>query len=166
MVKCNHHNANVLCTQSWVWYAHMGTWQNTHQFNRPAAQTKHNEQKTQKTKPNKTKPLLNCHTAHTWHLIKKQIWSFHNIKHCCTLWPQCTGRTMPETSHHPKQLYFINTIKFSSFSALTLLVRRQEGHPVCKKWRDGGGGHWLVRMEWRPAGWSMCLPLLNFPCTI
>jgi len=20
---------------------------------------------------------------------------------------------------------------------------------------DGGGGHWLVRMEWRPAGWSM-----------
>ena len=31
---------------------------------------------------------------------------------------------------------------------------------------DGGGGHWLVRMEWRPAGWSMCLPLLTFPCTI
>jgi len=21
-------------------------------------------------------------------------------------------------------------------------------------WGDGGGGHWLVRMEWRPAGWS------------
>jgi len=31
---------------------------------------------------------------------------------------------------------------------------------------DGGGGHWLVRMEWRPAGWSLCLPLLIFPCTI
>jgi len=31
---------------------------------------------------------------------------------------------------------------------------------------DGGGGHWLVRMEWRPAGWSMCLPVLIFPCTI
>ena len=30
----------------------------------------------------------------------------------------------------------------------------------------GGGGHWLVRMEWRPAGWSVCLPLLTFPCTI
>ena len=30
----------------------------------------------------------------------------------------------------------------------------------------GGGGHWLVRMEWRPAGWSVCLPLLIFPCTI
>jgi len=38
---------------------------------------------------------------------------------------------------------------------------------ICeKKWRDGGGGHWLVRMEWRPAGWSVCLPLLIFPCTI
>ena len=38
-----------------------------------------------------------------------------------------------------------------AFSALTLLVGRQEGHPACKK-GDGGGGHWLVRMEWRPAG--------------
>jgi len=31
---------------------------------------------------------------------------------------------------------------------------------------DGGGGHWLVRMEWRPAGWSVCLPLIIFPCTV
>jgi len=31
---------------------------------------------------------------------------------------------------------------------------------------DGGGGHWLVRMEWHPAGWLVCLPLLIFPCTI
>jgi len=31
---------------------------------------------------------------------------------------------------------------------------------------DGGGGHWLVRMEWRPARWSVYLPLLIFPCTI
>jgi len=46
---------------------------------------------------------------------------------------------------------------------LTLLVWRQEGHPACKKWGDGGGGHWLVRMEWRPAVWcvsaSVNLPL-------
>jgi len=31
---------------------------------------------------------------------------------------------------------------------------------------DGGGGHWLVQMEWRPAGWmgwSVCLPLKNLP---
>ena len=35
-------------------------------------------------------------------------------------------------------------------------------------WRmvDGGGGHCLVRMQWHPSGWSMCLPLLIFPCTI
>jgi len=31
---------------------------------------------------------------------------------------------------------------------------------------DGGGGLWLVRMKRRPAGWSLCLPLLIFPCTI
>ena len=53
-----------------------------------------------------------------------------------------------------------------AFSALTLLVERQEGHPACKKIEHGGGGHWLVWMEWRPAGWSVCLPLLIFPCTI
>jgi len=35
------------------------------------------------------------------------------------------------------------------------LVGQQEGHPACKKMGDGGGGHWLVRMEWRPAGWSV-----------
>ena len=31
---------------------------------------------------------------------------------------------------------------------------------------DGGGGHWLVQMEWHPAGLSVYLPLLIFPCTI
>jgi len=34
------------------------------------------------------------------------------------------------------------------------------------KWGDGGGGHCLIWMEWRPAGWSVCLPLSIFPCTI
>ena len=53
-----------------------------------------------------------------------------------------------------------------AFSALTLLVGWQEGHPACKKWGDDGGGHWLVRMEWRPAGLSACLSLLIFSCTI
>ena len=53
-------------------------------------------------------------------------------------------------------------------NALTLLVGLQEGHPACKKSGNGGGGHWLwlVRIEWRPAGWSVCLPLLILPCTI
>ena len=47
-----------------------------------------------------------------------------------------------------------------------MLAGRQEGHPACKKWGDGGGWHWLVRMELRPAGWSVCLPVLIFPCII
>ena len=37
-----------------------------------------------------------------------------------------------------------------AFSALTLLVSRQEGHQTCKIMGDDGGGHWLIRMEWRP----------------
>jgi len=52
---------------------------------------------------------------------------------------------------------------FFAVLALTLLVGRQEGHPACKKWEDGGGGHWLAWMEWLPAGWlvsaSVNLPL-------
>ena len=53
-----------------------------------------------------------------------------------------------------------------AFSGLTLLVGWQEGHPVLKKWGYGGGGHWLLRMEGHPAGWSVRLPLLIFPCAI
>ena len=62
-------------------------------------------------------------------------------------------------------LHASNHCTISAFSALTLLVGWQEGHLACKKW-DGGDGHCLVRMEWRPAGWSVCLPLLIFPYTI
>jgi len=37
-------------------------------------------------------------------------------------------------------------------SQQSLLVGRQEGHPACEKYvEDGGGGHWLVWMEWHPA---------------
>jgi len=61
-----------------------------------------------------------------------------------------------------KQIWFLNVL---AFSALTLSVGRQEGHPTCKKWGDDGGGHLLVQMEWRLAGWSMSasvnLPLHN-----
>ena len=63
--------------------------------------------------------------------------------------------------------YYTVTIKAThAFSALTLLVGWQEGHPACKKMGDGGCGHWLVWMEGRPAGRSVCLPLLIFSCTI
>ena len=39
-------------------------------------------------------------------------------------------------------------------------------HLDCKKMGYDGGGHWLVQMEWRPARWLVCLPLLILPCTI
>ena len=50
-----------------------------------------------------------------------------------------------------------------AFIALTLLVGRQDGHPACKKMGDGGGGHWLVRMECRPAGLSCVIASVNLP---
>jgi len=28
---------------------------------------------------------------------------------------------------------------------------------------DGEGGHWLVRMEWHPAGWSVLSASVNLP---
>ena len=31
----------------------------------------------------------------------------------------------------------------------------RKGIQPVKRWGDGGGGHWLVRMEWRPAGLSV-----------
>jgi len=39
----------------------------------------------------------------------------------------------------------------------------------CGGWWTGGlveVGTGLFRMEWRPARWSVCLPLLIFPCTV
>jgi len=48
---------------------------------------------------------------------------------------------------------------------LRWLGGRKGIRPV-KKWGNDGGRHWLVRMEWRPAGLSVSLPLLIFPCTI
>jgi len=53
---------------------------------------------------------------------------------------------------------FLKNFLTYAFIALTLLVGLQEGHPVCKKYgEDGGGGHWLVQMEWRPDGRYVCL---------
>jgi len=39
-------------------------------------------------------------------------------------------------------LQFCFSLQFSAFSALTLLVGRQEGHPACKK-QSGGVLAWL-----------------------
>jgi len=51
-----------------------------------------------------------------------------------------------------------------AFSALTLLVGRQEGHPACKKpWGVVGVGAPLVQLGWRPPGLSVPLPPLSSP---
>ena len=47
-----------------------------------------------------------------------------------------------------------------------VLLRTSVAQRWCIQWEDGGGGHCLVRMEWRSARWSVCLPLLIFPYTI
>jgi len=44
---------------------------------------------------------------------------------------------------HP--LFYFLSVTFPTFSALTLLVGRQEGHPACKK------------LEWWGAGVVICL---------
>jgi len=45
-----------------------------------------------------------------------------------------------------------NVTVMVAFSALTLLVGRQEGDPACKKYgEDVGGEHWLVRTQVAPS---------------
>ena len=53
-----------------------------------------------------------------------------------------------------------------AFRALMLLVGQQEGHVACKK--NGGWWTWALLSPDGVAtsGWSVCLPLLIFPCTI
>ena len=45
-------------------------------------------------------------------------------------------------------------------------LKGRKGIRPVKKNGGGGGRHWLVRMEWHPVGWSVCLPLLICPCTV
>jgi len=94
---------------------------------------------------------------------------------------QCPPPPSPDFFYRPDALQGTETVQVTpfrrtltsspnpnalvAFSALMLLVGWQEGHPACKKMGVGGCGQWLVRMEWRPAGWSVCLLLLIFPCT-
>jgi len=63
---------------------------------------------------------------------------------------------------HNREQRFLITLddecEIFAFNALTLLVGRQEEHPACKKWGDGGG-HCLVA-GWsgaQPDGWCVCL---------
>jgi len=63
-------------------------------------------------------------------------------------------------------LFTIIILAFLPRPSLIVVSHTHAARNTCKKWGDGGGGHWLFRMEWHPAGWSVCLPLLIFPCTI
>jgi len=49
-----------------------------------------------------------------------------------------------------------------AFSALTLLVGRQEGHPACKKW-DGGGGALVSPDRVAPSRMVGVSASFNFP---
>ena len=46
-------------------------------------------------------------------------------------------------SHDFNYIYFLGSLYKDGFSALTLLVGRQEGHPACKK-LSGGVLAWLA----------------------
>jgi len=71
----------------------------------------------------------------------------------------------PPMGHSPQFLAYVYCRQVPSVLWRCWLGGRKGIRPV-KKWGDDGGGHWLVRMEWHPAGWSVCLPLLIFPRTI
>jgi len=93
------------------------------------------------------------------------------------------GKTKPNTTkvhiYQSKQMYYntkINTQELKPGLVASYVVRpsvlwrcwlggRKGIRPV-KIWGDGGGGHWLVQMEWHLAGCLVCLPLLIFPCII
>jgi len=57
-------------------------------------------------------------------------------------------------------MYLVTLLNITQLNKIHSL----KGHYVTMG--DGGGGHWLVQMEWRPARCLVCLPLLIFPCTI
>jgi len=65
----------------------------------------------------------------------------------------------------PSVFHYLFSLLLPSMLWHCLFGGKKGIRPV-KKWGDGGDQHWLVWMEWRPTGWSVCLPLLIFPCII
>jgi len=63
-------------------------------------------------------------------------------------------------------ILFLSCVSLNVFDLYCLQLGDRKGMWPVENMGDGGGGHWLVRMQWRPAGWSVCLPLIIFHCTI
>jgi len=62
----------------------------------------------------------------------------------CFFWYRLT-RVFPDKFHRAVKRLLLCVVFLLAFSALTLLVGRQEGHPACKK------------LEWWGAGMVICL---------
>ena len=60
-----------------------------------------------------------------------------HLEYCCPIW----------NPHYIKDIKLVEGVQHCAFSALTLLVGWQEGHPACKK------------TEWWGAGMVICLQL-------
>ena len=104
-----------------------------------------------------------------WTLTKeRQAWCYLQVKLCD---PRLSALSVVATI---KALYKYTSFLSFSFNLNALLpsvlrhcwLGDRKGIRPIKNMGDGGGGHWLVQMEWHPAGWSVCLPLLISPCTI
>ena len=78
------------------------------------------------------------------------------------------SQTRPRISqNHPHGYkHSMYSTQYCSYNADMFLVITVIIFSILRHRGDGGGGHSLVQMEWRPAGWTVCLPLLIFPCTI
>jgi len=82
--------------------------------------------------------------------------------------PECNlgyGSRCPLVGHYWADLQSVHGIRSYDNIHVCKLIALDTAN-VYNKWGDGGGGHCLVWMEWHPAGWSVCLPLLIFPYTM
>jgi len=67
-----------------------------------------------------------------------------------------------DLSHYLNKIELVGCLQ--CFDAVGWAAEKASGRK--KIWGDDEGGHWLVRMEWRPPRWSVCLPPLICPCTV
>jgi len=101
--------------------------------------------------------LCNCRPS--FHPFVRLIRQLHATAVGLLLWARRPGdvsllhsRRSSKCSECHAELYFLFIISLQfSFSALTLLVGRQEGHPACKKTEWWGAGMVICRLVYGPA---------------